>query len=214
MPPATAAAVPPDEPPGVRPCSHGLWVVPFSTVRVTFTPPNSDAVVWPTRTAPPRSRARPGFVLVTVAISSRKTTQAWVSGHPSTWSSSFTPIGTPPNGFDTSAERAAASACSRCRCENTFNSLASMAAYTAVSSSDGLRSPDRNASTRLHASPCHGPSAVTPAMGGTVVRRGSARPRGRRRHPRRPGDSSPAPPTIAERPGSCALDHRPVVSPP
>ena len=44
-PPATAAADPPDEPPGVRPCCHGLWVTPLSTVRVQLTPPNSDAVV-------------------------------------------------------------------------------------------------------------------------------------------------------------------------
>ncbi|CAB4570977.1 unannotated protein [freshwater metagenome] len=51
-PPATAAALPPEEPPGVRPCRHGLCVAPFSTVRVTFTPPNSLAVVRPASTAP------------------------------------------------------------------------------------------------------------------------------------------------------------------
>ena len=57
-PPETAAAVPPELPPGVRPCCHGLCVVPCSIVRVTLTPPNSLAVVWPARTAPPTSRIR------------------------------------------------------------------------------------------------------------------------------------------------------------
>src|SRR5262245_46775653 len=51
-PPATAAADPPDEPPGVRDRSHGLRVTPCSSVRVQFTPPNSLAVVRPTRIAP------------------------------------------------------------------------------------------------------------------------------------------------------------------
>ena len=50
--PATALADPPDDPPGVRPRCHGLWVAPCSRVRVRFTPPNSDAVVRPTGTAP------------------------------------------------------------------------------------------------------------------------------------------------------------------
>jgi hypothetical protein len=44
-PPATAAAEPPDEPPGVRSGFHGLRVTPRRFVRVTLTPPNSLAVV-------------------------------------------------------------------------------------------------------------------------------------------------------------------------
>ena len=54
-PPATTAAEPPDDPPGVRPCCHGLWVAPCSTVRVRLTPPNSLDVVCAARTAPPSS---------------------------------------------------------------------------------------------------------------------------------------------------------------
>ena len=57
-PPATAAADPPEEPPAVRPCCHGLWVVPLSRVVLTLRPPNSLAVVWPTRTPPPSSTRR------------------------------------------------------------------------------------------------------------------------------------------------------------
>ena len=37
--------LPPDEPPAVRPCCHGLWVTPLSLVTLTLSPPNSDAVV-------------------------------------------------------------------------------------------------------------------------------------------------------------------------
>ncbi len=44
-PPATAAAVPPDEPPGVCSSPQGLRVVPCRRVCVQFTPPNSLAVV-------------------------------------------------------------------------------------------------------------------------------------------------------------------------
>ena len=63
-PPATAAAEPPDEPPAVRPCCQGLWVVPLSLVMETLSPPNSDAVVWPTGLAPPPSKSRDSIVLV------------------------------------------------------------------------------------------------------------------------------------------------------
>lgn len=51
-PPATAAALPPDEPPGVRLGSHGLRVVPWIGVDVQLIPPNSGAVVWAASTAP------------------------------------------------------------------------------------------------------------------------------------------------------------------
>ena len=64
-PPATAAAEPPDDPPGVRSGFHGLRVVPWSLVEVQLTPPNSQAVVWAARTAPAaRSRVDLGGVVV------------------------------------------------------------------------------------------------------------------------------------------------------
>ena len=43
---------PPTTRPRCGPCCHGLWVMPFSLVTLTLRPPNSLAVVWPTRTAP------------------------------------------------------------------------------------------------------------------------------------------------------------------
>ena len=105
--PATAAADPPDEPPGVRSSCQGFLVVPWRIVRVTLTPPNSDAVVCPASTAPPRSRMRCTIVEVEVAMRSANGTEAIVNGQPATVSSSLTPIGTPPNGIDTSATPAA-----------------------------------------------------------------------------------------------------------
>src|SRR5437763_15179857 len=56
-PPATAADEPADDPPVVFVRSHGLRVTPWRRLTLTLSPPNSLAVVWPTRTAPlPRSR--------------------------------------------------------------------------------------------------------------------------------------------------------------
>jgi hypothetical protein len=58
-PAATAAAEPPDEPPGVRSRAHGLRVTPHAFVLVKFIVPNSGAAVLPIGTAPAaRSRDR------------------------------------------------------------------------------------------------------------------------------------------------------------
>src|SRR5689334_8688774 len=60
-PPATAAALPPDDPPGVIFVFHGLRVMPVSGLSVTPFQPNSGVVVLPTITAPcSRSRATAG----------------------------------------------------------------------------------------------------------------------------------------------------------
>src|SRR5260370_41134795 len=69
IPAATAAADPPDEPPGVRLVSHGLRVTPCSGVFVKLTAPNSDAVVSPTRTAPAwRGRSASGVSAAAVRV--------------------------------------------------------------------------------------------------------------------------------------------------
>ncbi len=44
---------PPEDPPAVRPWRQGLWATPLSLVMLTLRPPNSEAVVSPTGTAPP-----------------------------------------------------------------------------------------------------------------------------------------------------------------
>ena len=129
-------------------------------MRVTLTPPNSEAVVCPASTAPPRSRMRWTIVDVAVAIWSANGTEAWVYGQPATSSSSLTPIGTPPNGSETSATPAAIVARSRSTWLKAFSGLASIAANTASSSSTGERSPRRKASTSEQASPVHGVSPM------------------------------------------------------
>src|SRR5881394_4495899 len=52
MPDATAAAAPPEEPPGVFFGFHGLRVMPVSGLSVTPFQPNSGVVVLPSSTAP------------------------------------------------------------------------------------------------------------------------------------------------------------------
>src|SRR5581483_1359891 len=57
MPAATAAAAPPEEPPGERPVSHGLRVAPHSAVSVMPLSANSGVAVLPKITRPaPRKR--------------------------------------------------------------------------------------------------------------------------------------------------------------
>ena len=62
-PPATAAAVPPDEPPGVRCRFHGFLVVPCNWVDVQLMPPNSGAVVCAASTAPRSAQTAHGRVV-------------------------------------------------------------------------------------------------------------------------------------------------------
>src|SRR5947208_13075573 len=155
-PPATADAEPPDDPPAVRPRRHGLWVTPLSLETLTFSPPNSLAVVLPTGTTPPRSNRRWMWCAVWPATRSLNTRDASVQGHPATGSSSLIPVGTPPNGFETSAVVAAALARSGSTWEKAFKPDVSIAASVASSSSRGDRSPARKASTSEQASPSQG----------------------------------------------------------
>ncbi len=57
-PPATAAELPPDDPPAVRSGFHGFPVTPLSLLTLMFRPPNSEAVHSPTGTAPASTRRR------------------------------------------------------------------------------------------------------------------------------------------------------------
>src|SRR6266536_4204023 len=53
IPAATAAAAPPEEPPGVQAVSHGLLVVPYRSFAVCAKSPSMNAtLVFPTITAP------------------------------------------------------------------------------------------------------------------------------------------------------------------
>ena len=147
----------------MRPCRHGLWVTPLSFVTLTLSPPNSLAVVGPTGTRRPAEQAL-DHRRVGDRDAVRYTSDASVAGQPATGSNSLIPVGTPPNGSETSARAAAARARSGSRYENTFRSEASIAASVASSSSSGDRSPVRKASTSEHASPCHGMSDMAAIM--------------------------------------------------
>src|SRR5690554_5124147 len=95
MPSATAAAVPPLEPPLVLVGSHGFPVLPVSGLSVTPFQPNSGLVVLPTNTAP-ASRRR-----ATDGASSFHSLSAEISfdprrvGQPSVSSRSLMLVGTP-----------------------------------------------------------------------------------------------------------------------
>jgi hypothetical protein len=52
IPHATAAAAPPDEPPGTRLRSHGLFVVPNISLKVWKSPDHSGTLVLPITIAP------------------------------------------------------------------------------------------------------------------------------------------------------------------
>src|SRR5680860_1474108 len=97
IPDDTAAAEPPDEPPGVRSRFQGLRVTPWRGELVKLGIPNSGAVVSPTTTAP-AARRRATSAQSCAASSSRYSIDAWVSGRPSAWASYLTPSGTPANG--------------------------------------------------------------------------------------------------------------------
>ena len=95
IPPATAAAEPPDEPPGVRSGCHGLRSCRAGGAR------DIDAAELRRSRLPGEHRA----ALVADALDHRRRgrgdlsangTEAWVYGHPATSSSSLTPIRTPP----------------------------------------------------------------------------------------------------------------------
>src|SRR3954447_904210 len=60
---ATAAAEPPDDPPGVRVGSHGLRVGPACRGSVVGRLPNSDMLVTPTTTKPACLRRRTTYAL-------------------------------------------------------------------------------------------------------------------------------------------------------
>ena len=191
-PPATAAADPPEDPPGVRSGFHGLPVIPWSLVAVQLIPPNSEAVVWPARTAP-AARSLVTWVESYSATRSLNTSEASVEGHPSTVSSSFTPMGTPPKGRETSADAAAARAASMSRWLKALSPDSSIAANDASRASVGLMAPARNASTSEQASPNHGSTVTSPDATGKPERGGSEN-NGVRRSAmrRRPVDDGPS----------------------
>ncbi len=113
MPDATAAPLPPDDPPGVRDVSHGLRVGPKRSGSVTGRIPSSGVLVLPTMIAPAARSFR------TVALSCDGTqspiaSMPWVVRIPSVKAiRSLIAIGTPASGRSSPGLIASASASAR-----------------------------------------------------------------------------------------------------
>ena len=152
IPAASAAELPPLEPPGVMRGSHGLRVTPVSALSVTPFQPSSGVVVLPGSTAPERrSEATTGASSShgpagSIAVEPRSVGQPWVT------SRSLTPTGTPssgpagsPRAQRASDARAPVSAASASTRQNALSSpsRSSIRASAASASSTGERSPAR-----------------------------------------------------------------------
>ncbi len=97
-PAATAAAVPPLEPPGVRLRSQGLRATPSALDRVYCRVPNSGALVLPNGMAPAARRRATCTESAATGPSPRNSIEPWEVGMPAQSSRSFTPKGTPASG--------------------------------------------------------------------------------------------------------------------
>ena len=155
-PPATAAAVPPDDPPGVRSRFHGLRVVPCNSVEVQLMPPNSGAAVWAASTAPV-ARRRDSDVSSWSATRSRKMHGGLRVRPPLHLLELLDAEGHAAEGQrDVGLAGCLASARSKSVKLKALSGDASMAAMHSSSASSGDSSPARKASTRPQASPSHG----------------------------------------------------------
>ena len=113
MPEATAAALPPDEPPAESRGSQGLRVAPKRAFSVTGRSPSSGVFVLPTTIAP-ASRSRRTWALSWSATQSPNARLPSLVGSPSVAESrSLMPIGTPQSGRWSPARTPSASASAR-----------------------------------------------------------------------------------------------------
>ena len=129
-PDATAAALPPDEPPGVRLRFHGLWLIPY-TESVAPNTQSSGTRVSPTTTAPAsQRRATTGWSAADGA--SDVAAEPSRSGSPATGMLSLIATGTPASGrLERSARASTAAASARARSART--------SWNAPTSSDSMR---------------------------------------------------------------------------
>ncbi|MGX1494045.1 hypothetical protein RKD41_006304 [Streptomyces tendae] len=150
-PAATAAAEPPDEPPGVCSGSHGLRVAPKAGPSVNGHCPSSQVLVLPTITAPAaRSRRTASPSSATGGNSPR---QPNAVGSPATSMSSFTATGTPssgsrsPDASRSSAARASARAASARTTRNALRDpcVASIRASASATRACEVTSPSASA---------------------------------------------------------------------
>src|SRR5215218_10998967 len=129
IPADSAAAAPPEEPPGVRAVSHGLLVTPYSSLAVCPKSASMKAtLVFPTIIAPARSSRR-------TTVASESATKSLKAGLPqvvcslATLKLSLIVIGTPCSGLK-SSPRALASSAAAASC-NATSRCSSTTAFTA-----------------------------------------------------------------------------------
>src|SRR5690348_9775153 len=96
-PAATAAALPPEEPPGTRPRSHGLSTGPKPEFSFEDPIANSSWLVLPSSGAPASARCFTTVAVYGGRYPSRIFEPAWL-GTPSVQNRSLTASGTPPRG--------------------------------------------------------------------------------------------------------------------
>src|SRR5437660_10433321 len=96
-PAATAAALPPEDPPGTRPWSHGLRTGPKPEFSLEEPIANSSWLVLPSRGAPASVSCATTVAVYGGRYPSRIREPAWL-GTPSVQKRSFTARGTPPSG--------------------------------------------------------------------------------------------------------------------
>src|SRR6478735_6075575 len=131
---ATAAALPPPEPPGMRSRSHGLWVLPYAECSVDDPMANSSMLVLP-RIGRPAALMRSTRVASYGGTQPSRIFEPAVVGRPCVTTTSLTAIGTPASGCSsspaarrasTSAAVASASAAETCRYACTAGSTAAI----------------------------------------------------------------------------------------
>src|SRR6187431_987484 len=106
---ASAAAAPPDDPPGVRVRSYGLLVVPYTWLYVWMSPAYSGRFVLANGIAP-ASRRRATGQASSVGTNAANSGAPLVVMHPFVWNESLMVIGTPWRGPSSSPRTSAASA--------------------------------------------------------------------------------------------------------
>ena len=160
IPAASAAELPPLDPPAVRAGSHGFRVTPSSGLSVTPFHPNSGVVVLPGRTAPWRRRAATAGASSFHGPAGSTAREPRSVGQPRVGKTSLTPTGTPssdprgaPRRQRSSASRAAWSAGSGSTRQNALRtgSSRSIRASAASATSTGESRPARYAAIRAPA---------------------------------------------------------------
>ncbi len=175
MPDATAAAEPPDDPPGVRVGSHGLRVTPFAALAVQGKIISSGTFVIPIGIAPAARSLR--TTSPSAVSGGRYERDPRVTDWPATGMSSLIATGTPASGPSASTDdicSAVASASSAITTRNAF-SLGPIASIRARNNSTSSRGATSRRRTMSASAP--GPANASSCSAVAVIRAAPSRAR-------------------------------------